>query len=655
MNAVANIAPYLKSITPPAELQGLQSWLIWRYEHRDGDQKPRKVPYYPGGGPRRGQQGSSSDRAGMTTFNAALSAAMRRGFDGVGFALLPDHRLTVIDLDNCTEVMAEVEQLAGGTYAEFSPSGNGVHLFFKGGLGVYDDKKDSQGGAYGFETFVNKGFVTFTGNRLPTCALVGDSIEPVSQGVRDICVARFGASRYTETESIEGLAPPVGLTPAQVDECLAVLDADMAHDDWLHVGMALHHEMGDEGFGLWDAWSARGAKYPGEEALRRRWESFGRNAGKPVTARSLLKLANQNGARILDVPSLDGFEDVSRGVGDGKPPRFQVVPAGEFSRGPRPGWIIKGVLPRAELIVLFGESGSGKSFVALDLAASIARGVDWRGRRTRPGRVVYLAAEGGGGFRNRLKAYEQHHGVALDDIPFGIVHGVPNLLQKTDASDLAKAAVAFGPVDVVVVDTFAQVTAGANENAAEDIGRALAHCREIHKKTGATIMLIHHSGKDASKGARGWSGLRAAADAEIEVSRAPTGRKLRLSKQKDGEDGIEFGFSLDRVVIGVDEDGDEESSCVVVEAETPIIARPPRKLGIWEQTLVDVIQEFARVQTVGIEEQAIIAAAVARRPKPEGHESGRDSRKTIAARALRKLCEDTDMPYVSKDGCISIL
>ena len=88
-----------------------------------------------------------------------------------------------------------------------------------------------------------------------------------------------------------------------------------------------------------------------------------------------------------------------------------------------------------------------------------------------------------------------------------------------DISELVRAVTASGGADVIVVDTFAQVTPGANENAGEDMGLALANARALAAATGAVVVLIHHAGKDAAKGARGWSGIKAAADAEIEIIR----------------------------------------------------------------------------------------------------------------------------------------
>lgn len=246
--------------------------------------------------------------------------------------------------------------------------------------------------------------------------------------------------------------------------------------------------------------------------------------------------------------------------------RFKVQRAEEFSSGKPMDWIVRGVLPRAELCVIYGESGSGKSFLALDLAAAITRGLKWRNRRTVAGRVVYVCAEGAGGFKARLRAYAAGHSCELQTLP-AVVPDTPNLLDAKDAAALAHGILQWGAPDVVVIDTLSATTPGGNENSGEDMGRVLSHCKFIHKKTGALIVLIHHSGKDATKGARGWSGLRAAADAEIEITRNGDYRAATVTKMKDGGDGENWPFKLQIVRLGVDADGEEESSCIIEHTE----------------------------------------------------------------------------------------
>lgn len=667
MNAVATIKPHLTSIVAPDEMRNLPAWLVWRFEYHEGEERPRKIPYYTGGPKRHGKQGSPQDIQQLTTFDAARTAAARRGFDGVGFVPMPEFNICALDFDHCVtngQVHPDLEAIVTGTYAEYSPSGTGVRAFVKGQYG----NSKARGEPYGFEVFSSKGFVTVTGNRLDIVDILGNenTIAELDGPVRALCAKRF-TREVAETGVSAG--EPLGLTQAQIDKCLSVIDADIGHDEWLSVGMALHHETQGEGFDLWADWSELGSKFPGREVLLHRWSSFGKTHDRTVTARSLVHLANEHGAGIrLNGPAaMEEFEalvddvsqefenyDTSADHVPEKPMRFQVLSAQEFTNRPAPTWIIKHVLPQAELVVLYGASGAGKSFMALDMAGAIARGLPWRGKKTKQGRVVYIAAEGAGGFRNRMQAYATQHQVDLAELDIGVIHAAPNLILKDDALDVAKAIKASGGADVVIVDTFAQTTPGANENAGEDMGKALAHCKGIHRATGAVVVLVHHAGKDPTKGARGWSGLRAAADAELEVVRGATGRALRLTKSKDGEDELEWGFDLEVVQIGVDEDLEPITSCVVIETAMPTIgAGPARKLGVVEKVVNEVIQEFAVAQTEGIEVGPVLAEAVKRMDPPT--DGKRDTRKMRARKALESLCSGDDSPYwLADDGCIAV-
>lgn len=643
IQAQSQIRAPLIPATVPGELRSLPGWLIWRYEHPEGAKKPRKVPFYTNGGRRHGVQGRPEDRQQLTTFDAARTAAITRGFDGVGLALMPEFDIVALDFDGCMVdggVHPEVEALVAGTYAEYSPSGEGVRAFMRGQLG---NNKSTEGGPYGFETFSTKGFVTVTGNMLDICELLGNenSIDAVTDDVRSLCAKRFGERNTGTAENDDPLMtyePRIGLSELQLRELLAALPGDFSYDQWLEVGMAIHHETEGDGFELWDEWSQQSAKYSNREYGLARWESFGKGGHRPVTARSLLKLAREHGAHIdLGVASVAEFEALADSPAEelGDAQRFQVEQLDQFAQGKLPKWIIKSVLPKAELAVMFGESGSGKSFLVMDMALAIARGVDWCGRKVTQGRVVYIAAEGAGGARTRANAYRLHHDIALADLPFGVINAAPNFLQKTDAVDVAKAIRASGPCDVVIVDTFAQTTPGANENSAEDIGRALAHCKGIHRATGALVILVHHSGKDASKGARGWSGIKAAADAEIEVIRLADARCARISKMKDGEDGATFPFRLTPIPVGVDDDGDPITSCVVTYTDAPLpMKREPQ--GKVQKAVWNVVLELANEKGVA-EIEAVVAEVV---QSSIGEDGKPTMRRDNIVRTITRLAED---------------
>lgn len=246
--------------------------------------------------------------------------------------------------------------------------------------------------------------------------------------------------------------------------------------------------------------------------------------------------------------------------------RFGVQKAGEFADGPPPGYWVKGVVPDGDLVVIYGASGSGKSFLAWDMACAVERGTPWMDRKTRKGRSVYICAEGGGGFRTRVRAYAAENQIDPNTLP-GVIPDAPNLREVEDIKSLVHSVRAYGPIDIIWVDTFAATTPGADENTSKDIGLALSHCKSLSRILNCLVVLVHHSGKDAARGARGWSGLRAASDGELEVSRDGDLRVLKVMKSKDGRDGDLFPFRLMVVPVGLDIDGDELTSCVIEAAE----------------------------------------------------------------------------------------
>jgi putative DNA primase/helicase len=139
MTAVTNISHLAHLDSPDVLRKGHAAWLVWRFEPNENPGgKPRKVPYYIAGGRRQGVQGSPEDRARLVTFDAARVAAARQGMDGVGYALLPGCGVVALDFDRCVTDGAlhpKVRALLADTYAEYSPSGEGVRAFFAGELG----------------------------------------------------------------------------------------------------------------------------------------------------------------------------------------------------------------------------------------------------------------------------------------------------------------------------------------------------------------------------------------------------------------------------------------------------------------------------------------------------------------------------------------
>lgn len=228
-------------------------------------------------------------------------------------------------------------------------------------------------------------------------------------------------------------------------------------------------------------------------------------------------------------------------------------------------YLVKGVIGDGAMSVVYGPSNSGKTFFALDLAYHIATGQEWRGRRVRQAAVLYLAAEGGRGIANRIVALRRQHG--LVDVPFALRRaGLDLLKDQADLQqvyDLAMEVKKRNDSLAIVIDTLSRVMAGGDENSAADMTALIRNIDAIREATGAHIMLVHHTGKDTARGARGHSSLRAATDTEIEVQQEDGARAAVVSKQRDYEGGQTFAFSLKEVPLGIDQDGDQVSTCVL--------------------------------------------------------------------------------------------
>jgi hypothetical protein len=323
--------------------------------------------------------------------------------------------------------------------------------------------------------------------------------------------------------------------------------------------------------------------------------------------------------------------------------KFPVHGAGDAVLHQSTEWYIKGVLPKADLIVLYGQSGSGKSFVALDMIGAVARGKQWQGCRVKRAKAVLIAAEGAGGVGKRIRAYCKHYGLNGAALDIGVIRVPPSVIEDVDVQELVNALTAVG-ADIFVIDTLAQVTAGANENSSEDMGKAIRNIRLITEATGATALVVHHAGKDATRGARGWSGIRAAADAEIEISRNDTGHLISITKMKDGDDSQQWGFRLNPVQVGIDNDGDIETSCVVEYLEAPpkqVKSSGPK--GKIQATIMERARHCGAGTLEGALTKDVIDASVGMIPAEplpaEGDNRPRDQRRGNVTRALRSLCD----------------
>lgn len=309
MSNVILMGDYRAPVKLPAELRNAKTWLVWRLVQMPGEKKPRKIPYYVSGKAREGAQGSPEDLEQLVGYERAVGAVTRGGYSGVGLAMNAANGLVALDFDDCVVdgvIKPEVAELCSGTYSEFSPSGNGVRAFFKGM--VRDDKDHDEDGKKGFgvEFFCRKGYVTVTGNVTFDCEMWGwtETVAPLTDEILALYRERFGTAGSPAVGSVEwgeadddwfsSLTPKVGLSVEKATALVNALDEDGGYDDWLKAGQALHHEFdgSDTGLSIWRDWSRKsGEKYPGDAALEKKWATFGRYGGSPITGAWLLKHA----------------------------------------------------------------------------------------------------------------------------------------------------------------------------------------------------------------------------------------------------------------------------------------------------------------------------------------------------------------------------
>jgi putative DNA primase/helicase len=230
-----------------------------------------------------------------------------------------------------------------------------------------------------------------------------------------------------------------------------------------------------------------------------------------------------------------------------------------------PEYLIDGVIPKDSVIAMYGKPGAKKGFVILDLVMTIGaltldelrRGVklDWHGHEVEHGAVLYVWAEGQAGIKKRITAWRQMRqrmnvGHSVTVLPEAV-----NLLDPAFVTELIEAAddvaEAHGmPVKLIVLDTLSKCSGGANINQPGEMGALADAIERIKTVTGATIVIIHHEGKDETRGMMGASTFKGAIDVELRVSGEDRDVLVEGGKTKDDQPPV-FAFKT-RVVDVVD-------------------------------------------------------------------------------------------------------
>jgi len=254
------------------------------------------------------------------------------------------------------------------------------------------------------------------------------------------------------------------------------------------------------------------------------------------------------------VADADGFQIVP----------FEIMTTNQLKAMPPVTWAVDGLVTLHGFTVMYGAPASGKSFLAIDMALSIANGLAWQNRAVKRGSVLYIAGEGVGGMGKRVKAWEAWHG-KHDTANLYIL---PTAVNFRDEADIARLKMTIDSIGeqftMVVVDTVARALLGGEENSATDMGLFVAACDQIKAHTGSALLAVHHAGKDTAKGMRGSSSLLGGVDAAMSVTNFDGIVTLKVEKQKDAEPIGDMNFEMvpvatidDQSVVMVEVGADE--------------------------------------------------------------------------------------------------
>lgn len=315
----------------------------------------------------------------------------------------------------------------------------------------------------------------------------------------------------------------------------------------------------------------------------------------PAAARTACMAGAQRAAQlrlvdasiIADPPPPAGLADY--GLGSPAPvavKNFRPTPIDGVTLTRLPAWVIHGLIPARGLVVIVGPPKSGKSFFATDMFLSVACDRSYGGRAVLPGSVFYCTGEGQSGARRRLVAMRRNADIEGKGVPFHLVENVPDLGSPTtdvhqliDEIERFVGSAACPPPRAIILDTLARCMGAADENAAGDMGRVLDRCAMIEQQLGCVVVLVHHTGKDPARGARGSNALNGALDVLIVVEKHDGYSTAKVAEMKDGREGQEWRFCLVPFATSATSEDDpattvEVATCVVELLSDPRAAQP---------------------------------------------------------------------------------
>jgi hypothetical protein len=383
---------------------------------------------------------------------------------------------------------------------------------------------------------------------------------------------------------------------------------NLSWDEWNRIGMATWRATGGsaEGFVAFDRWSAKCPQKYDPEETRFRWDHFYHSPPESIGAGTLFYEAQQA------VP--DWVQPSRRPNGSAKPNTGEYFMAADAEPRLHGRPLVRGLLEREQLSVVFGRPGSGKTFFVLDVGMRIAAGMDVLGRQPFHGGVIYIAAEAGRSIANRVWAFKQHHGLHGHHIPFAAITSARDLRMRPDSADILHLGEMINEIlpklgcdlVLIIIDTLNRSFGGGDENSSLDMGAFVTTMGRLRDNLHCAVLAVHHSGKDETRGSRGHSSLKGAVDTEIEAIKKMSGTcEIWVRKQRDGPDGhMATSFQLHRIELGHDDDGELVTSCVVLagpNAKEPLTPQTAKAWMMLEKALLMAVHGTREPPNIAME------------------------------------------------------
>ena len=281
--------------------------------------------------------------------------------------------------------------------------------------------------------------------------------------------------------------------------------------------------------------------------------------------------------RLLTENLVDPSDITNNSTKDDEHSDFQFISFKDYMGGELepPQWLIKNVLEKDSLAVLFGAPESYKSFLALDWGLSIASGTPWNNHAVASGPVFSIIGEGKNGYRRRVAAWMSQHTIRKD-IPFFISENPAQFLDVNSAKAVGQAINSmhdeFGAPALVIIDTLARNFGPGHENDTRDMTTFISNL-DMYVGRDMTRLIVHHSGLSDTGRSRGNSALRAALDSEYKMTRGDKGTaSLFCTKMKDADRCRPYHF--EPVIINLGGSAMEPITSLVLrekEAEMPTV------------------------------------------------------------------------------------